>query len=271
MDTLLWIISKLLRPVFSLDKLLLILLVLGTILLWTRRQRAGKWLVSLAAAALLSFAILPVGGWLLLPLEDRFPPPKALPENVDGIIALGGAELSTISAARGQPSLSEAAERLTTFAALARRYPQARLVFTGGLGRLSQKGPTSAETARTLLEQIGMDVDRILFDHQSRNTWENAKRSLTLANPQPGENWVLITSAYHMPRSVGVFRKVGWKVIPYPVDYYSEGPEQSFLGSGNLSSVEFITRWSQEWMGILAYWMMGRTSELLPGPEHQIN
>lgn len=271
MDTLLWISSKVLWPILSLDKLLLILLVLGTILLWTRRKRAGKWLVSLVTAILFSFAVLPVGDWLVLPLEDRFPAPESLPEKVDGIIALGGAELPRITAARVQPSLSEAAERLTTFAALALRYPKARLIFTGGAGGLTQRQYTSAQTARALLEQLGLDVERIVFDEESRNTWENATRSLILAKPQPGENWVLITSAFHMPRSVGIFRKVGWKVIPYPVDYYSEGAGKSYFGSGDISTVESVSHWLHEWMGILAYWMMGRTSELFPGPEDQIN
>ncbi len=266
--------SKLLWLVVNPGNVLLILLCAGALLLRTRRERLGRRLVGLAALAALLVTLLPLGRWLQAPLENRFPPPARLPERVDGIVALGGAMDQFLTVARGQPALRDDAERLTAFVALARRYPQARLVFSGGSGRLRGQEVKEAVAARLLFEELGLDPERVLFEDRSRNTFENALYSYRLAAPRPEETWLLVTSAYHMPRAVGCFRRAGWRVVPYPVDFRTGGGQGRGRGRGRVfsTSIDFgdslvdLGEGAHEWVGLAAYRLMGRTDRLFPGP-----
>ena len=244
----------------------LIVLGLGVWLLWTRWRRAGRWLVSLAVLAGLAMATLPLGTRLYLPLENRFPVAGDLPGRIDGIIALGGVVDQFVTMARGQVALSGTAERLTEFAALARRYPDAKLVFTGGSGDLVRQGVKEADVLRPFFGDLGLDADRILFENQARNTYENAVVTFGLVKPKPGERWILVTSAMHMPRSVGAFRKAGWNPIPYPVDFTTEWPFRFALGLRMTQGIESFSLALHEWMGLVIYRTLGRSGELYPGP-----
>ena len=262
-----FVASKVLWTLAAPANALLLLLSAGLILCWTRWRRAGIFLISLATLAFLAIAILPVSSWLYIPLENRFSRPERLPESIDGIVLLGGATVPGLTAARGQPALNRSAERVTTFVALARRYPEARLVFTGGSGSLTPGSLRQADVVRELLAMLGLDVSRVTFERDSRNTAENARYSRELVKPQSGETWLLITSANHMPRAVGCFRRVGWNVTPYPVDYQTSGAtgfRPGFNFGGRLNS---LNRATHEWIGLIAYRLLDRTTALLPGPE----
>jgi uncharacterized SAM-binding protein YcdF (DUF218 family) len=104
------------------------------------------------------------------------------------------------------------------------------------------------------------------MERLSRNTEENATLSKALAGPKPGERWLLVTSAYHMPRSVGLFRRAGFAVEPYPVDWRTS--RENLLTPFNLAGegLERTDLAIREWMGLAAYRISGKTSELLPGP-----
>lgn len=259
--------SKLLWFVADPGNVLLILLCAGALLLGTRtRQRLGRRLVGLAALAGLAITVVPLGAWLHVPLENRFPVPARLPDRVDGVVVLGGAVDQFLTVARGQPALRAEAERMTAFAALARRYPEARLVFTGGSGRLVRQGVKETVAARLLFEELGLDVERVLFEDRSRNTYENAVYSYRLAAPQPGETWLLVTSAYHMPRAVGCFRRAGWHVVPYPVDFRTDGTYAYLPSLFFAEALVDLGLAVHEWIGLAAYRLMGRTDRLLPGP-----
>ncbi|MBT5549591.1 MAG: YdcF family protein [Nitrospina sp.] len=266
MDTAIWVFSKVAWLLFDPDNGLLILLVLGAVLLYTGREKLGRRLVAIASVALLVLSIFPWSGLLLLPLENRFPIPEPLPESIDGIIVLSGAERARIAHARDQAVLRDSAERLTTFVGLSRRFPKAKLIFAGGAGGLGMQEYKDADTARILFEQLGLSANRVQFESSSRNTVENARNSFKLAKPQMGENWVLITSASHMPRAVGVFRSIGWPVIPYPVDFSTTGKIELGIIFDGLENINSISWALHEWVGIVAYRLMGRTSELFPGP-----
>ncbi|HLB78977.1 MAG TPA: YdcF family protein, partial [Dongiaceae bacterium] len=215
-------LSKLLWLLVEPGNLLLLLLALGALLLF-RRRRMGRWLVGIAAVAGIAVAVLPLGAWLLVPLEARFPPPVPLPAEVDGIVVLGGAVDAYLAEAREQPALNEQAERVVALVDLARRYPQARLVYSGGSGSPWSAAYREADAARPLLARLGLDTSRVVFERESRNTHENAVQTLALAQPEAGETWLLVTSAWHMPRAVGCFRRLDWAVTPYPVDYQTDG------------------------------------------------
>ena len=246
---------------------LLLLLALGTFLLFTGRQVLGRRLVTVVTVVILVLSLLQLDRVMLLPLENRFPIPEPLPSPVHGVVVLGGAERARLTHARGQVVLSDAAERLTTFVGLSRLYPNAKLVYAGGAGGLNEQRFKGADTAKLLFKQLGLDSGRVQFELNSRNTLENAQNAFELAKPKKGENWVLITSAWHLPRAVGVFRNIGWSVIPYPVDFFTSGKMELSLGFAGLSSASSVTWVSREWVGLVAYWIMGRTSELFPGPE----
>ena len=173
-------------------------------------------------ASLLLLAICgfsPLGNWLLYPLESRFPAWDASRGAPDGIVVLGGSIDADISAAHGVAVVRGAADRIIAAAALAHRYPNARLIFTGGSSNLISNDAREADYAAEVFERLGVPKARLTMERRSRNTEENAEFTKAIAAPKPGERWLLVTSAYHMPRSVGLFRKAGFAVEPYPVDW----------------------------------------------------
>ncbi|MGH6912823.1 MAG: YdcF family protein [Geminicoccales bacterium] len=264
-------LSKLFWVLVQPSNFLLLLLVIASAGLLLGYRSLGTWLLCGVTAVLVLITVLPIGSWLLIPIENRFPPPDA-PDDVDGVIMLGGALDVHTSAARAQAALNEAAERVTTLIELGTRYPDARLVISGGIGRLLGAPVNPAETLKGFYRDQGFDVGRILFEDQSRNTYENAVFAKRRVQPAPGERWLLVTSAYHMPRSVGVFRQAGWPVIAYPVDYRTTGrPDlQRTLDqlvqpsvSDRLFELDLAIK---AWVGLLAYRLMGRTSALFPAP-----
>ena len=261
-----FVLSKIVWLLASPDAVLLILMTVGTALLWTRRWRTGRTILLASVAVSLVIAILPVGPWLFTPLENRFPTVHRVPEKIDGIVVLGGAVSQRITEARGQPALSAAAERMTEFVALARKHPEAKLVFTGGSALVLYPELKEVKVARLLFDSLGLDVSRIVFEDESRNTYENALYTRDLVKPQPGETWLVITSAFHMPRAYGCFSRVGWKVLPYPVDYLTRGdydpsPDFDFMGGLHILSLAL-----HEWIGLVAYRVLDRTDALFPSP-----
>lgn len=246
--------------------LALIVCVLGLVLLWTRWRRAGRRLLTLGLVVLVAVAVLPFGAWLGVPLENRFALPDPLPERIDGIILLGGAEDVGQTRARGIVAVNDAADRLIAFADLARRYPGARLVYSGGSGSLSPGAMREADVARQALDIMGVATGRVLFERESRNTFENAQRLKPLVDPQPGETWLLIYTALNMPRAVGVFRRADWPVVPYPVDHRfgttMPGLALSWNVGGRTSSAHRVMR---EWIGLVVYRVLGRTTAVFPG------
>ncbi len=268
-EPLTFIASKILWGLAQPGNALVLLLALGTLLLFSARnarRHAGRGIVAAVSVCFLILTIIPIGAWLLRPLEDRFPPPT-MPNRVDGIIMLGGAVNPPLAADRGEPSVNDAAERILAMADLGRRYPDAKLVFTGGSGSLWGGKYREGEVMRAALEQAGLDTGRVLFENDSRNTWENAVFSRDLVTPKPGETWLLVTSAWHMPRSVGIFRRIGWPVLAYPVDYRSRSDGKPYLLfelDANLGMVSVAVR---EWIGLAAYRLMDRTDSLLPASD----
>lgn len=262
-----FILSKTLGFFAVPSNVIVVLTAAGVVLLFTRYARCGRRLAVTSAALLAIVGLSPLGNALIIPLEERFP---ALPANAPaptGIVILGGAIGPVMSKARGEPALNESAERVTVIADLARRYPQARILFSGGNASLLDDAPGEAAFAVPLFESFGIARSRIEIEDKSLNTTENAVFSKAVAKPNPGERWLLVTSAHHMPRSVGCFRKAGFEVVPFPVDYRTRGAEDLWRGFANaawgLARTDVAIR---EWVGLVVYWLTGKTSELFPGP-----
>ena len=257
--------SKILWVFAQPSNLLLAVVATGLVALLRDRRRLALWLLCPATLALLAIGLLPLGQWLMLPLENRFPALEQPPDRIDGVIVLGGAVDLAVAESRGLVEFSENAERNITLIELAGRYPDAKLVFTGGRNAIRGSAISEADVMREFTRRHGLD-GRVIFEDRSRNTYENALFSKPLAAPRPDERWLLVTSASHMPRSVGVFRRVGWPVIAYPVDYRTTGE------LGALPPPDAANRWVEfdqavkAWVGLLAYWLSDRTDSPFPAP-----
>ena len=238
----------------------------SALLLWTRFRRTARALATASASLLLVCAVTPVPGLLLRPLEDRFPMP-APTQMPTGAIVLGGATDELITKSRGAVTLLDGAERLTEGVALARRYPEMRLVFSGGSGMSGPIVLSEADVARRFWTEMGVPDARMTFEDRSRDTWQNAVFTKAMLQPKAGETWFLVTSAAHMPRAVGIFRKIGFLVVPYPVDYHTTGGRGDFHGMRNAGDdFSMLAIASHEWIGLLAYYLSGRSDALFPGP-----
>ncbi|HXG77752.1 MAG TPA: YdcF family protein [Methyloceanibacter sp.] len=244
----------------------------GAILIWTGWARWGRRFVTVGAILLLLAGLSPLGNALILPLEDRFPRADLdASQPPTGFIVLGGAEDRLVGTARNAPALNEAAERLVEAAILARRFPEAKIAFSGGDTGVIYSTGNEAEGAETLLTALGVPRERLILEAKSRDTYENAvflKEELSRQSELgPGKTWLLVTSAYHMPRAIGAFRAAGFEVGAWPVDYRTRGDadlKRPFdKVSEGLRRVDAATR---EWVGLLAYWLTGRSDALFPAP-----
>lgn len=246
--------------------LLVLLLLAGAAFLVRRRQsRLGLAFALAGAGGLAACALLPVGTWLMRPLENRFAPLRVLPDRIDGIILLGGAIDLDRSADRGMVVLNSRAQRMIDFVALANHYPHATLIFSGGNPRIFPSGPTEAEIARHFFGALGVDTARVRFEDASRNTHENALYARRMVRLIPGQRWLLVTSAADMPRAVGCFRAVGWPVIPYPDDYHTNNGDAGLL-PGFVDGLETVDWATHEWVGLFYYRLRGWIPELFPSP-----
>jgi uncharacterized SAM-binding protein YcdF (DUF218 family) len=262
-----FILSKTLGFFALPSNLVATLAALGVVLMFTRFRRAGRMLATLGVVLLLVAGLSPLGNILIYPLEQRFPPWDAARGAPAGIVVLGGAISPDVSAAHGTPALTEAAERLTAVAELARQYPAARIVYSGGNARLLLVRGNEAEYALALFESFGIARERLTPEDKSHNTVENALFSKALADPKPGERWLLVTSAYHMPRAIGIFRRAGFAVEAYPVDWRTRGRVDLMMPfdslTGGLRRTDTAVR---EWVGLVAYRITGQSSALFPAP-----
>lgn len=240
----------------------------GIALLATRFARVGRQLLVISVVLLAICGFSPLGNLLLYPLENRFPVWNDSQGAPDGIIVLGGAVDADLSAVHGTSVIGSAADRIVATAGLARRYPNARIVYSGGSGNLISNDAKEADYAIAIFERLGIPRTRLIIERRSRNTYENAAFTKELVAPKQGERWLLVTSAYHMPRAVGLFRKVAFAVEPYPVDWRVGDTSDFFsftpIAGDGLGRTDLAVR---EWIGLLAYWLTGKTSELFPGPE----
>jgi uncharacterized SAM-binding protein YcdF (DUF218 family) len=244
-----------------------IMLILGAALVGTAWHKVARRLLLLGLAVLIVCGLSPLSDWLIAPLENRFPRPDlARGAPIAGVVVLGGAEDARANPPRELAGLNEAAERLTEAVALSRRFPQARVVFSGGTAALLTTELPEAATMARLLEGLGVPKERTILESKSRDTYENAVFSKRLVDPKPGERWLLITSGWHMPRAMGCFRQAGFPVEAWPVDYRTSGRLELWPNSAitdGLRRMDFVMK---EYVGLVMYYLRARTSALFPGP-----
>lgn len=246
--------------------LAIFLLLAGLLAAMIGRRRLVVTGSVLALLVLALSAWTSLGAMMLNPLEERFARPP-LPEKVDGIVVLGGGFEGAINLVRGGYELNSSGDRMVETAILARRFPTAKVIVSGGTGELFLEGEGDAATAPRLLTALGVTADRLILENKSRNTYENAVFTKELVTPKPGETWLLVTSAFHMPRAKALFDRAGFATVPWPVDYRTSGKEGIGLFRDNpADSLQATTMAIREWIGLIAYWLSGRIDQPFPGP-----
>lgn len=260
-------IAKLGWALVSPANLLALLLVFATFFIWLR-WRLGMILLRLITVMVVPLWWYPLGDVLLYPLESRFSQLQSTPDQVDGIIVLGGGEDYRASLAWQQPQLGEGGERYLAGAQLARAYPSVQVIYSGGSPLINH--PDSGEMmvfASRLFQQTGLNPERLILETGSRNTAENFRQLQSLL-PDADGRYLLVTSAFHMPRAVGVAEKQGISVTPYPVDYRSTPPGQREIKADFLEHLIQLDLAAREWLGLLVYFLTDRTTALFPAAEH---
>jgi uncharacterized SAM-binding protein YcdF (DUF218 family) len=251
--------SKLLSFVWEPLVWLALIWCVGTLLLYVRSDRAKRWGRRACAFALCLFALF---AWQGLPAtliaedEAQYVQPSDL-STFQGLIVLGGAIESPRIQATAMPPLACSGDRVTEAVPLMRRYPHFKLLFTGGDARLTDSPESEADVARSYFDQMGVDRTRVIYESRSRNTYENAQFSRDLPGVNPNERWLLVTSAWHMSRAIATFKKAGWNVEAYPVDYYSP----SGVSIGTFSLEGGVGAWRmllRERIGYAVYRALGR-------------
>jgi len=253
-----FIIGKLVWALLQPGNLLLLCLLAGVFLL-LRGRRRGELPVVLSAIGFLLLAVAPIGPAMMVVLEQRFPRPPKLPERI-------GAVDPRISLAYGETVFNGSVARVLAGVALARHHPEAKLALVGGEGELFPVGLAESRATTGFVLEEGIPAARIIIEDRSRSTHENAVFAKELIRPGTGQNWVLVTSAFHMPRAVAVFRAVDWPVIPYPVDFKVD-PRTGLRANFNLlDGLDTSTIAGKEWAGLVGYRLRGWTEDLFPAP-----
>ncbi len=258
-----FMVAKLSEYVITPSHLAVILLIVGTLLLFTRFRRTGRWL--LVPVAMGSLALPGPAQWLAQPLENQFPARPTLCR-IDGIILLGGGEDPKLSRVRGLPLLRNRPGKYFEALDLLHRFPDAKLVVAAGNASLDPQGTHETDVSSALFAQAGVAPERLILESKSRDTFENFRNAKAIVDPKPGERWVLLTGAIHMPRSVAIARQVGFPVIPWPTDYRTR-PLRLFYSNDFASSLSTLDDAFHEWVGMVVYRLTGRQSTLLPDVE----
>ena len=264
LDTLFLIISKtawlFLRP----ETLLVLLFVWPLVLLWRERVDAATNMLFFALCVSIIIGLLPIGKAVLTPLERSYPAnPEAL--NPAGIIVLGGMEELGPEYGGQLAQVNAAGERLIVAMELAGRFPQAPILYSGGKVGLTPSAAGSFSVGPDILRRLGLPEDRLIVEDRSRTTAENAALALQKVPDQDERPWLLVTSAWHMPRALGTFCAAGWRnLVPYPVDFRG-GSVFDDVGWNLAENLSDLNSGVKEWIGLLGYKVGGRTEAFLPG------
>ena len=225
-----------------------LVLISAIVAFWALLHRSNclTRLAAAVAGGLVIGTFTPIDLALTVPLEHRFafwPPNPQAP--LDGIILLGGGGVGGIDAV----------------SRLSRDHPKARLIFSG-----FKPTDTYAEYLLYMFVRLGGDPARVDLESSPRTTSEDALYTAALLKPKPGERWLLVTSAVHMPRAVGCFRVAGFQVEPYPVEFTTDPTRPFTAFAPGSEALHHLDAAAKEWISLIAYRILGKTDALFPGP-----
>ena len=255
-------LSKFLWSFINPFNILLIFIFIGILFHWLLKYRIYKLFYFIALIIFIFTAVMPTGNLLFYLLEKNYQNQELLPKKVNGILVLSGATNPGLSREYNQIHLNDSVERLTESIKLIQIFPESKVIFSGGSGSITNVKLTHAAIAKNFYKQLNVNTKKIIFEDKSRNTYENILFSFEIAKPQEEENWILITSAFHMNRAMNIAEKIDWKLIPYAVDFKTPKSfswSLSFAFFSNLSDFQYA---AHEWTGLIAYYFMGRTNKI---------
>ena len=257
MDTVFFVVNKIIWLFLRPESVLVLLYMMALLSLRRGRTRAASRTLAGALLVTILIGIFPLGDFVLRPLENHY---AANPEitRVEGIIVLGGAEDLGSRHADALPQFNHAGDRILAATLLARRFPEAVVLYSGGETSVMRSRDEAGASGVSMLRQLGIEQDRLIIEGHSRNTAENARLSRELAPANLSGTWVLVTSAFHMPRAMGSFCAAGWRhLVPYPTDYRA-GRVSHGIGWNLAENLEELNIGMKEWLGLLAYRLVGR-------------
>lgn len=254
-------LSKVLWFMFSPFNLILISIVIGYFFNAINLKFLSKFFYIFSLSVFFISSAMPTGSYLNYMLEKNFHSPKNLPDTIDGILILAGATNPYLTKEHNQVNLNGAVERLTESISLIKDYPNAKIIFSGGSGSLKHPDLNHASVAKNFFKNMGIDSGKIYFENKSRNTYENILFAKKIANPKKSEKWLLVTSASHLNRSLGVAKKLEWTFIPYAVDFNKPKKFTWKFSFNLLSNLSEFQQASHEWIGLFAYYLMGRSEK----------
>ncbi len=225
----------------------------------------GQRLMNMALIAIILIGLLPIGPVMITWLERQYPTPQTLPQTIDGLILLGGPFEASRSMKTNQLVVNDQIDRGLCFAKLAKEYPNAKLVFTGGAGDITNPQANETPYAKNFFDIVGLSDRKILYESESRNTHENAVLTKALVAPSDSQTWAVITSGYHMPRSMATFHNAGWNVLPYQCDLRTDGTYNPLDGLPNIAANFGLMNLAlKEIIGTVAYYVTGKSAFLFP-------
>lgn len=244
--------------IINIDLLFILFLLISSLLLLFNKRKWGKRFLIVSCSGFIFFAVVPIGLWTFEILENRFPKMSVIPPHAKGMILLGGTFDPMTTLGRGETAYNPAAGNFIKFIELAKENPHLQLVYTGN--------SFENETAKKEFKALGIDPSIVQFADNAKDTKENAIKTKELLNPNPEDHWLLVGSAYHIPRAVGLFRRAGFNVIPFPVDYHTPGNYEPWFFLGLKLNLDGWQVSSREWLGLLINYLMGRSDTLFPEP-----
>lgn len=224
-------------------------------------RRTARLLFAASALLFVAFGFTQLPDWIVHRMETAVAAGK-IDAPPAGIIVLGGGLSANNQTPGDGYHLGESADRIVKGLALKRRYPDARLIYSGGLGSLSQRGTPETGAAAMLVDALYADEVTIEYEGRSRNTWENARFTAQMLGDDAGGPWVLVTSGFHMPRAIACFRAAGVDVIPAPTDFRADPIGPPFLAADMAGQFLKLNLVVKELIGLLAYRLTGRIDTL---------
>ena len=255
-------LSKFLWFLFNPFNCILFLLFLSLVFNFFKFLKISKIILYCTFLLFFIAGALPTGPYLLYLLEKNYHNKVNLPEKVEGILILSGATSPFLTKEYDQIALNGSVERLTESIQLMKKYPNAKVFFAGGSGSIDFPYLNHSDVAKKFYESLDVNTKKIFFDKKSRNTYENIVFAKKKFNPTINDKWILITSAFHLKRATSVGEKLGWELIPYATDYKLPKKFEWKLSFNFFNNLEYLQHSGHEWVGIIAYYLMGRSSKI---------
>ena len=259
-----FLLSKIVWVILSHLNLLIIFLIFGYLFKILRKRLVSRAFYLISLLFFIIVGILPTGTFFLSELESKYPALNILPKDINGIIILGGPTNPNLTHIHNQVAFNEAGERLTEAIRLIKIYNSSTVIFSGGSGSLNPDVLPHTFVAKKFFLEMGVDINKIIFESKSNNTYENILFSKNIVNPKKNEKWLLVTSSFHMTRAMNVAEKLKWEFIPYPVDFRTGNEKIKFIPTFDkiLPNFNRFNLAAHEIVGLISYYFLGRTSKI---------